>query len=498
MTTGSVIWGGAYAKGAEKATLGKPLYDGDIDRVDVAFPAKIRKQNHWLNVNTTDIPTVVKSYTSRTIGITLNTQVESPSRIFNDKAENLIEKFNRIKIGELTGRHHFASSMRLISDFEILDGGVIIKHHYNKQWEIPYKYEVVSVDMIDASKNYNRYTEDDITVAGIQLNKWNQITHLWLYEDENKLKSKKVPIEDITYYSEVWVSVGQQVAISQLSSMLSTMDKVYQYANAELEAAIEEAKAGAYIKSTAFNEIIRIATDEIGQMSDSEKAKAELQDILKGYARLGVGHTGLTPIPAEDEVQFNTAKRDGVFSDLNSNAELKMASSQGMSDLGMYKKADKANYSSLKYAIETDQLSADIRFDNISNKVIDEIYTRLLRVGVQLGILPERVSFWSNQTSYAKFRYLRKNKIDVEPGKTATANKTNLELGIKDEATIIEQAEGIKYETFLSKKEKHLKMKIDSEIKLEIYQAEQRKTAYAKANIDMPEENQQNGDDKDE
>ncbi|MDQ1341335.1 MAG: hypothetical protein QG567_2493 [Campylobacterota bacterium] len=464
----NLLYGGTtYAEGAPKTTLGKPLYDGNIDKIDSTSASKIRKQTHWLNVNTTDVPTMIQSATAKTIGISINTQVESKNEIFNREAEELIEEHDRLGIGELTNKYHFNAAMRAISNFDLLDGGIIVRHHYNTAWAIPYKYELVGVDMIDTSKFTSYNSKEPLTIAGLVFNKWNQITHIYIYDTEDKRSSTKVPYENITYYSEVWVSIGQQVAISKLASILPTLDKIDQYGKAELEAAIEEAKAGAYVRSTAYNEIMRIAFDKINGLNDFDKQVTEIKTILQQLSRVGIGNYGLSPIPSGDEVVFNNSKRDSIYGDLNDNSEMKMSSAIGMSSLGVYSKADKVNYSAMKYVSETDQLSASIRFDNISNIIIDDIRARLIQVGVQIGRITTRMAYWKNPASFHKFRYLRRIKIDIEPAKTALANKTNLELGLTDEAEIIETSKGVKYETFIKKANEKALFKFKEQVELE-------------------------------
>jgi len=481
-------YNGSYAEGAPVTTNGKPLYDGNIDKLDSSSASKVRTQTHWLNVNNTDIPTMVASATAKTIGISVNTQVESPSKVFNEQSETLIEEHNRIGVGELTNKFHFNGALRAISNFDLLDGGIIVRHHYNTEWAIPYKYELVGVDMIDTSKHTRYLDNKPRTTAGLVFNKWNQITHVWIYTDENKRKSEKVPYDNLTYYSEVWASIGQQVAISKLASILPTLDQVDQYGKAELESAIEEAKAGAYLKSTAYNEIMKIAFEKIDKLNDFDKQVVEFKTILQQLAKIGVGQYGLSPIPADDTVEWNNSKRDGIYKDLNSNSEMKMASSLGYSDIGVYSKASEANYSSIKYIMENDKMTASIRFDNISNIIVNEINTRLIQVGIQIGRITERVAYWKNPAKFNKFRYLRQNDLQIEPTKTAQANKINLGLGLTTEARIVETTLGIKYETFLEKKAIQDDLKFDAELKLEISQATKRKKAYEDAGLEIPEE----------
>ena len=471
-----LLYGLGYAQGAPVTTSGKTMWDGKIDKLGASFAKEVRQQTHWLNVNTTDIPSMVSSMTSKTVGISVNTQVESPHATFNQQAEDFIEEFGLIGVGELTGKHHFNSALRAISDFDLLDGGVIIRHHYNTAWTIPYKYELVGVDMIDISKTDTFSGANEKTLSGIVLNKWNQITHLWLYKSDDKMYSEKVPFKNLTYYSDVWISVGQQVAVSKLASILPTLDSIDQYATAELNAAIESAKAGHFIKSTAYDEIMKIAYDEIDKLSTLEDKVVEFKAILQDLAKVGIGQYGTSPIPASDEVQFNSATRDGVYSDLNGNSEMKMSSALGMSDIGVYSKAKDANYSSIKYVSETDRLSTSIRWDNISNKIVKEIHSRLIRVGIQIGTITERAAYWKSPGVFTKFRYLRRLNIDIEPAKTATANEKNLQLGIKTEAQIIEERDGVKYETYLKKKFEQDIMKEQMRIKM-----------YADAGIPLPD-----------
>lgn len=495
---------GQYAEGASSVTAGKPLFDGNIDQKASSFPKMIREQNHWLNVNDTNIPTIVRTNTVKTIGVSISTQVESPSVMFNREAEALIEEHSNKGVGELKGKHHFNKSCRVISDFDLLDGGVIVRHHYNAIWPIPYKYELVGVDMIDVSKTQYAYEEErkETTINGLVRNKWGQITHIWIYTTEDKRISKKISYENFIYYSDTWVSIDQQTAVSKLVSMLKTLDQSLQYGVAELDSAIEAAKAGAYLQSQAYNEVMKVVSAavkaKVSNVSDPEAITAVVdivKPIMKQLANIGVKPHGVTPIASEDNVIFDNSKKDSQYQQLTDNTEMKMASSQGLSDVGVFKKASDVNYSGIKATMEMDQLTCDIRFDDIKNVILYDIHTRLIKVGVQTGRITERAAYWKNPYSFNKFRYLRQNKIDIEPAKNALANKTNIALGVKTEAQIVESAEGVKYEDFLKKKYEQEDLKFNMELEAEIRHTKKRKDAYEKANLELPEENISTGKD---
>lgn len=493
-------WGN-YAEGARKSTAGKPLNDNNIDKISPQSASKIRKQTHWLNVNGTDIPAMVSMATARTIGVSVNIQVESSDSKFNKEAENSLKNFHKLGVGELTNKHHGNSAFRAISDFDLLDGGIIVRHHYNTAWAFPYKYELVPVDMIDISKGTGRKNDQDHTLNGIVYNKWNQPTHLYLYKTDDKLMSDKVSLKNITYYSDVWASLGQQTAISKLASILPTLDQVKQFGQASLDNAIEAAKSGAYLKSTAYNEIMLALRDQIskvspiGQQNKLDSAIDYAKPILDRLASIGVKPYGLTPIPSEDSVEFDNRKRDSEYIALNNNSEMKMGAAIGMSDISVYSKADKVNYSAIKYISETDGLSTSIRFDNIARKILDDINGRAVEIGVQIGEIKARKAYWENPEDFKKFRYLRQISIDIEPGKTAGANNLNLKNRLVTEAEIIEKREGIPYEVWLAKEKETKEMKITQQLELEKFEKDLRTSM----NLDVdPETNPEESGKKNE
>lgn len=497
ITLDSLIYGGGYAEGAKTLTQGKPRLDGSVDFTSVNFASRMREQINWLNVNETDIPAIVTSLTAKTIGVNVAIQVESKNSNFNVQAESFLDKFcgfslingTEMSNCDITGRHHFSAIARLISDFSALHGGIIVRHHYNYAWVIPYKIELIGVDMIDVSKSERNKTGDTSKykiLNGIERDEFGQITHIWMFSNQTKRTSVRVPYSDVTYYSEVWISIDQQVAVSKLTSILSRLDDASQYATAELQSAIEEAKAGHYIESSAYNELMKIVGEEITKASAGKSGKDRLgyakdliTPILKDLSNLGIKAKGLTPIPAGDTVHFNQGKRNGIYKDMNSNAEMKISAAQGMSDIGVYSKASEANYSSIKYTLETDQRTADIRFNDQSNKIYFGIFARAIRVGIQIGDIQGRIDYWKNESAYLKFRYLRQNKIDTEPSKNALANKTNIALGVDTEGQIIERTQGVKYETFLASKFDEEMMRINHDIRIQ----KAKQDAYEKAGI---------------
>ena len=497
----NLIYGNSsYAEGAKTITAGKPRSDSNIDISHPSFARTTREQIKWLNVNEPDIQAITSSMNAKTMGVTINIQVESKNNKFNTEAEEYLEEFTNfefingeeISVCELSGTHNFDACADIIDTFIQKNGGIIIRHHFSNEWEIPYKFEIVSVDMIDVMKSTPFLIDGQKTEStrnGIVRDKNGKKIGIWLYSNELKTKSELVSYKNITYYHEVWINIDQQTSVSKLTSILSRLDMTTQYGIAELEAAIEEAKAGNYIESGVYAELMKVVGDIISSQATTGNAQTKIgtvkdlvTPILKDMSNLGIKAKGLTPIPLGDKVQFNTSKRDSAYKDMNQNSEMKIAASQGMSDIGVYSKAAEANYSAIKATLETDQMTADKRFNSISKKIFFGIFARAIQVGIQIGRITERTAYWKNPKQFNKFRYLRQNKIDIEPAKNALANKTNIELGLKTKGRIVEESTGQKYEVFKEESFNQDLLDIEYEVRL----AKAKQDAYTKAGIIMP------------
>ena len=455
-----------YAQGAKNTTAGKPMVDGNIDMYSSEFASRTRKEIKYLNVNTTEIPAAVESLTLLTMGSMVNTQVETADDNFNDNAERIISFHEKIGVGELTNKYNGNTAKKLMSNFDIINGGFLIVHHYSVSsgWKFPYRYEIVSVDMVDTSKTYYRAdASKPRTTNGIEYNKYNQPKAIWLYTDEYRTTSKKVSMKNITYYSETWISLGQQLAVSKLISMLPTLDRIDQYTKAALDEQIEAAKAGGYLHTSAFEEIMSLIKEEIDRMPGAtlKTKKDKYKEVLSDFKRIGVTQNGLTPVPLNDTVTMNNKDSSSIYDAMQDNSERKMASSLGTSQMSVFKRIDKANYSSSKLALEFDAKKGESRFDNLKD-VINEINKRICITAVQIGELKAPKDFFKNIDRFLSFRYIRKTDINIEPSKRAAADEKNIALKIDSKRNIVESRYGIKYETFLKnlKKDEDLENEI--------------------------------------
>lgn len=458
-----------FAQGAKTTTVDAPHIDGNIDLHSSSFAKKTRTELKYLNVNNTAVPAVVATATLLTIGSSLSTQVETEDSKFDEEAEKIIEYHEKKDIGELTNTYNGDSAKMSMSDFDMLNGGFLIVHHYNMNsgWKFPYRYEIISVDRIDSSKNTYFYEKNLRTTNGMVFNRWNQIKALWLYTNDSKTSSVKVSMKNITYYSEVWISLGQRLAVSKIISMMPTLDRIEQYSKAELLGAIESAKAGGYLHTTAFEEIMTLVKEQIDtiQGKDSnetfKKRKDLYTEILRDLKNIGVTQNGLTPVPLNDTITPNNKDNSSIYDNMNENSERAMASSLGYSQIGMFKRLDKANYTSAKLALEFDAKMGETRFNKMKDVFID-INKRIITTAIQIGWLKKPKDFFKDIDRKLNFSFIRKTAINIEPSKTAAANEKNLKNKIDTRRRIIESTYGIKYETYLKN------MKKDEDIEQEI------------------------------
>lgn len=402
--------------------------DQDIERIDISFIEKTRKAIRWIAANNTDINSIINAKVGGTIGLSVNIQ----SRIqdmpeLNTEIEDLIQQWSEAEHCEVTGRWHFDGLLRAMVEFTEKDGGFLIRHHYNPSWELKYRVEIIEVGMIDTSK----HNEKTNLLNGIQRDNYGRVSGIYLYENQERLNSKIVSSDELIYYSPVWVSISQYTALSKLSAILPTIDKLDEYSDAELQAATERAKAGAYWKTSLYDDLMKVLKD----IKDSSVKELKLNEVMEKIKGQGIKPSGLSPIPLGDEIVTQGSQSDTIYDSLTSNAQLKMASSAGTSSQIAYQDSSKSNYSAIKAVMALTEINWGIEFDNLRAKVIHPIMKKVITTGHAYGRLSID-DFYANRRKYFKLEYMRVATIDIEPLKTANANRTNIENGIMSQREI--------------------------------------------------------------
>ena len=416
----------AIIEGSPKTVAGKTTFDGAVEDFSNYAEAS-RKQINYFNLNSTDIPAIINATISGVVGSGINIQSRSEDKQVNKEFEALLKEHGKSKNFDTTGRFHRNEFLRKIICFETLNGGVIVRHHYSTSWDIPYRLEMVGIDMIDVAKtDITKNTQN-----GIKRNKWGRITHLYLFTDYEKTISKAYSMKNMSYYMNSWVSISQYTAVSRLVSILPTLDSVLQYKNAEVVAALERAKAGVYWSTELYGTILQALNEEFSNANATPTEKIqEAKTLLEGLAGRGVSAYGATPIPVDDKIHAVDNKTDTVYDTITNQSQKSIASAVGGSQVSVYKDVGIGNYASIKGALSADEEQYKIEFDRLANTILNEYLERLYMVGVQLGwISTSREEYFNSREAFHLWDLLRQSKQVIDEAKAENAKKTALESG---------------------------------------------------------------------
>ena len=461
-------------QGSPESTHGKTLTDGSIENYG-DFGLRSRKQINYHLFNGTDIPAIRNTMISGVVGDKINIQSRLENKNINNAFEELLKEHGKVANFDITKRFHRNEAFRQIVGNEVVQGGVIVRHHYKTKWDIPYKTELVSVNMIDTAKTL----EYENVYNGIKKDDDEAIIGLYLFDDSKKISSSLHSVKNMTIYSPVWMDLSQYTSVSRLVSLLQTLDSSIIYKNAEITAAIERAKAGVYWHTDLYTQLQSAISDAIKSLPAGDQV-TEIKDIIRRMANRGVGASGATPTPKDDSITQIDNKTDSVYQALTDDGQKAMASAVGGSQVSVYRDIEKGNYSSIKAAISFDEETYKIEFDRLVEVVIEDYLVRLFRVGVQTNRIPlARSKYFNNPSKYHKWDILRTSKRVIDETKDATATAKNLESN----TTTLQRVYAEKGLDYITEMEKQVK----ADIELEML----RKKAYETAGLEYVKETEE-------
>lgn len=405
-----------------------PLSDDNTELINVEFARNSRELLQNEAVKGTHISSLISSNKLGIIGSGVNIQ----SRIIgnaelNAEVEDALSEFSEYGNCDITGRWHLDEAWQTMVEFTDKEGGFILRHHYNDSWSIPYRFELISVGMIDTRTN-----PDKDTLNGLKKDKYGRVSGVYIFKDADKRESSLVSMDELIFYSPVWVSLSQYTPVSKLVSVLSSIDQLDQYSKAELDSAIERAKAGKYWKTSMYDDIMKI----VKNTQDATVKKEQLSTLMKRLSEQTIKPRGLTAIPLGDEIVKDEKPSGSVYTGLSDNTQLKIASSQGLSSQIVYQDPSKSNYSAIKAMLSLAQINWSIEFKNLREKVMKPVCKKVITACVTSGRLtiPE---YFLNPRKFQKLEFMRVSEIDIEPKKTADANAKNLANGLHSPREIV-------------------------------------------------------------
>ncbi len=387
------------------------------------FATASRQQINHLAVNGTDVPAIIAAQVGGIVGGGINIQGADSNIEVNTAFETLLKRHNRPRNFSINGRYSRNEAFRLAEQFKLQHGGVLIKWHYGSVAgaEIPFTVELIGIDRIDTSKNDNKHTKN-----GLQTDNNGRLTHIWLFGSQKSTKSTRYSMKDMTYYAGIWVDLSQYTAVSQLTTVLSTIAQKDRYMEAELDSAIDRAKSGV-LWSTELYDVI---TDAIKERLKASGDMLEFKKVMDDLAARGVKPNGLTPIPSSDTIHQLENKTDSVVDTFSTQTQRSIASATGGSSVSTYKDVGQGNYATIKAAISFDDSQYMIGFDQLHQGFIEEYLERLYMVGVQTELIPvSRANYFEDRNAYHLWDVLRASRRSVDEKNDASARKMNLEVG---------------------------------------------------------------------
>lgn len=420
----SYIKSSSIIQGSPQTTINKNITDGKIESYG-DFAKKSRQEINYHLFNGTDIPTMATTFANGVIGETVNIQARTDKEKINKDFEELLKEHSYIENFDITESMGRDEAFWLEEYFKFINGGVIVRHHFNSSWEIPYRVELVGVDMIDSNKTY----KNENVLNGIKVNNYGKIIGLYLYDDYDKTKSTLHSADNMTICSPKWMSLSQRTAVSKIVSILGRLDNSLIYDNEEIKAAIERAKTGVYWHTDLFTEIQNALSDAFKNLKPNDRI-AEAKDLINELAKRGVGANGATPTPKDDKITQLTNKTDSTYQVFGDKAERAMSTAVGMNPTTVYRDPTKGNYSSLKLMISMSDNEFAVNFRRFKETFAQAYLKNLFRVGVQTKRINLAKSlYFSNPEKYHKWDIMRTVKVVIDESKEANARDKNLSNG---------------------------------------------------------------------
>jgi len=371
-------------------------------------------------------------------------------KTFNDEIESWWEFCDKKGNCDTSRNYHMNGFIRQMATQWISDGGFIVRTHYNEQWDSYLRFELISVDRIDTTKG----------VRGLEFDAWGGYTKVYIKDFNNKTNA--ISIDELIVFIPSWIDVYQRGAVSKLSALKAALDRIEQYVDAEVKQATNRARNGVFWFSSIFSTLIDSMREAHAKDADEGAGfRKFLTSARKKIQASAYKGDGITPMPHGDEVKFDHQTPSSTFKELTSFSKGLMAASIGKASSLVYFDIGDANYSSLKAALQSSEITSSIDFDDLFNMVLQGMKELQIEAGVAMGEL-DLPNYNQQKRKYHKVTARRTNKIDIEPVKTATANEKNA------------NANHVSRKDIANEYGKDAEQVIDDNLELELYEKKRR------------------------
>lgn len=364
-------------------------------RTDLSHPESTKardgveatKEAQALRTSNDIIGSYVKAMQKGVIGEGTSLQYKSSDKELNKKIENWLSVWSEIGNCNIREVLYRQSSERLMVSEATAKGGFIIRHHWDKRFKTLYKFEILSCDNIDRTKNNffkNLY-------FGTQVNKRGQIEGLWLYKNSQRTESEFVKLKrgstvNLTLFLNVWSDPHQYTNVTPTATILNALDRLAAYEKAELEGAEERAKKSIIIANKAYELFIKMQEQALQtekNTANKERLEQEYKEMLSSLTIIG-SHNGAVNIMPDSEVW--DLKQDGntIYADLSDNIKRTISKGLGLSASTIMGIPESSYNVALKNQQE-DELEYAIMGQDIKEAVLKPIYRNAIEAGYLLG-----------------------------------------------------------------------------------------------------------------
>ena len=429
--------------------------DNHFEQSKASGANNVNKNVAALNANNESISALRIAYEKGVIGSKINIQMRTEDEVFNSSFEAQLAIWSKKGNCEITGRFYRGLAERSLVGYAKIQGGYIIRHHFNIAWKIPYKFEIIPLHMIDRTVD----NLSDNIFNGIEINNFGEITGIYLYQDTSKSKSKRISYSDLSLFLISWVDATQYSGLSPISPVLSTLDMLSTYSLAELKSARQRAEGSIIIKTKLFEQILNIkrakakSLDRSSAADVSEKEMAELYSTFKIKGSL----TGANYIPSDDDVVDLKGKENSIFADLESLGKRGISSGAGLSTQTTFREMPSSyNAALLNAQLDDEQFAIDFE-DFIELTWREVIEGKLL----QAMVMAKRIiapKYWTNPEIYECVEFMRKSRSHIDPVKHQKAITEGLANGSLNQIDELAKT-GVDARTHIEKEIKYIQMR---------------------------------------
>jgi capsid protein len=448
--------------------------NNDFELSKATSAEKANREAIAMNANSDIISAVRLSFERGVIGKGISIQSRTGNKEFDKEFEKQIRIWSKRGNCEITGRFHRGLSERSLVGYAKVQGGFILKHHMNKKWNIPYKFEILPLSMIDRTQD-NIY---DNIINGIKINNDGEIKGIYLYEDQERNISRLVNYKDLTLYVIPFLDPTQYSGVTPIAPVLATLDLLSEYSKSELDSAKDKAKGSIVVKSSLFEQIMKIKQEKAKRTGNGKLSEAEVFDLYKHF-QINGGLSGANYIPNEDDVINIHKGAETIYEQLDLSTKRTVSAGLGLSTQTTIREMP-SSYNSALLNSQQDDLQFEIEFDNFVELAWRDVVENRLLTALILSNKLSAPNFWTNPEEYKMVEFMRKTVSHIDPTKAEAGISEGLTNGTLNKIDELSK-KGVDFET-----------NIDKEIQYELL----RKQKYEEAGLDYPQAPQ--NDEKDQ